>query len=88
MDKENAGVLFTVTEKSKETAPDRTGNIVLGPDLVKALAAAVKAGKPAKISVSAWENTGKTSGKAYLGLRVSEYKERQAKDDADDLFTK
>ena len=88
MDKENAGVLFTVTEKSKETAPDRTGNIVLGPGLVKALVAAVKAGKPAKISVSAWENTGKTSGKSYLGLRVSEYKERQAKDDADDLFTK
>lgn len=88
MDKENAGVLFTVTEKSKETAPDLTGNIVLGPDLVKALVAAVKAGKPAKIRVSAWENTGKTSGNSYLGLRVSEYKERQVKDDADDLFTK
>ncbi len=87
MDKDNAGVLFTVIEKTKETGPDRTGNIVLSADLVKALAAAVKAGKPAKISVSAWENIGKTSGKAYLGLRVSEYRERQAKD-GDDLFSK
>jgi hypothetical protein len=86
MDKENAGVLFATAEKSKETSPDHTGNVVLSADLVKSLAAAVKAGKPAKLSLSAWNNTGRTSGKAYLGLRVSEYKEKAK--DSDDLFSK
>lgn len=56
-DKDNTGVLFTVTEKKSENHPDFTGNIVIG-------------GK--KYSLSAWKKTS-GGGVAYTSLSVREW---------------
>lgn len=85
-DKDNSGVLFVTTEKKSENSPDHTGVLTLGADVVAALAAAIKAGTPAKLSLSSWNNTGKASGKPYQGLRAKVFVERQS--DPDDLFSK
>lgn len=87
-DKDNSGVLFTVNEKTNERGPDRTGSLTLSADIVKELAALVKAGKPAKLSLSAWNNVGQTSGKPYLGLKTKVYVEKAKDDDGDGLFSK
>lgn len=84
MDKDNSGVLFSVTEKKNDAGPDFTGTLVLGKDLLDSLVKAVRAGGVAKVSLSAWNNTSK-AGNSYKGIKVSEFREKK-KDSLDDIL--
>ncbi len=62
VDNEMKGALFPNDKGDNEMRPDMRGEVTI---------------EGVKYSVSAWKNTSK-GGKPYLGLKVSEWKERSA----------
>lgn len=72
--KDNTGNVFDNKYKETKSHPDMTGTIVIGKDLLKELVEKAKEGKPAKLAVSVWKNTGK-SGKPYQSVSLKLFKE-------------
>ena len=65
-EKDNSGALFINDKKEKESQPDWTGPCkVNGKDM----------------RMSAWKNTAKGSGKAYIGVSFSDPSDYKAKDE-------
>lgn len=66
----DTGALFANDRKQNEKAPDWKGDIEISADLIKKLAAEIKAGNPAKISLAGWNRVAK-NGKAFLSIKAS-----------------
>jgi len=82
-DKPEKGALFFVKNKKSDKSPSLSGNIVLSEELLKIAGNLIRDGKPAKLNLSAWENTSK-KGTDYYGLKISEYKEQANQQKEDD----
>lgn len=81
-DDRSTGALFKAKVRKSEKSPAMRGELTLTKDLLKQLVEAVKAGKPAKLSISAWNNTSK-AGNQYISLAASQWVEREeANEDA------
>mgnify|MGYP000880846844 FL=1 len=73
-----SGILFQNDRKEKPTQPDYTGNIELGPEVIRDLMAQLDEGvEQPKANLVGWRKTGKT-GRPFLSLRGSIMRERQA----------
>lgn len=66
-DRPNTGSLFAQQEKRSENAPDYTGNIIVGDEVVDHIK---KSGGMVKLRIAGWKKTAKT-GNVYLSLSVS-----------------
>lgn len=82
-DQPEKGALFFVKHKKSDRSPSLSGNIVLSEELLKIAGNLIRDGKPAKLNLSAWENTSK-KGTDYYGLKISEYKEQANQQKEDD----
>jgi hypothetical protein len=69
---DSRGVLFSITNKRSEKAPDIQGSIEVEPDLVRQMVERYKLDKGiVKLRVVGWRRTPKAGGNQYLSLAVS-----------------
>lgn len=80
-DDRSTGALFKSKTMKSEKSPAMRGELTLTKDLLRQLVDSVKAGKPAKLSISAWNNTSK-AGNQYISLAASQWVERGEEADA------
>jgi len=78
----STGALFKVKERKSDKHPAMSGELTLTKALLKELIEEAKAGKPIKLSLSAWNNTSK-AGNQYISLSAQKYVEYK-KEEADE----
>lgn len=81
----STGALFKVKERRSDKHPAMSGELTLTKALLKELIEDAKAGKPIKLSLSAWNNTSK-AGNQYVSIAAKKYVEYNAakKEELDD----
>jgi hypothetical protein len=79
----STGALFKVKERKSDKHPAMSGELTLTKALLKELIEEAKAGKPIKLSLSAWNNTSK-AGNQYVSLAAKKYVEYGKKEESDD----
>jgi hypothetical protein len=75
-DDRSTGALFKVRDRKSDKHPALRGELTLTKDLLKEMVEEAKAGKPIKLSISAWNNTSK-AGNQYISLQASKWVERE-----------
>lgn len=73
-DDQSNGALFKAKVRKSDKSPSLRGHLTLTKSLLKELVEEAKAGKPAKLSLSAWNNTSK-AGNQYISVAASKYVE-------------
>jgi hypothetical protein len=83
-DDRSTGALFKSKVQKNEKSPAMRGDLTLTKALLKELVEDAKAGKPIKLSISAWNNVSK-AGNQYISLSAQKYVEYK-KDKEEDPF--
>ncbi len=71
----NSGALFRNTRATNPKAPQHEGDVELDADLLRALVANAKAGKPIKLRLAGWVKEGRNGD--FISLKASIPQERQ-----------
>ena len=79
----STGALFKVRERKSDKHPAMSGELMLTKALLKELIEDAKAGKPIKLSLSAWNNTS-MAGNQYVSISAKKYVEYNKKEDPED----
>jgi hypothetical protein len=80
----STGALFKVKERKSDKHPAMSGELTLTKALLKELIEEAKAGRPIKLSLSAWNNTSK-AGNQYVSLAAKKYVEYTKKEEDEDV---
>lgn len=71
------GVLFRTEQKRSDKSPDYFGTVEIDRELLQEIQDQLQANEMAKLRLAGWRQTGRNSGKDFIGLKVSKPQEDQ-----------